>query len=92
MSERRGKGKAGNAPDALRAAVEQTYEATAGSAAETRERAGELLEQLVGRGEEARRHLERRGAEARRSLERRGAEARNLLADAISEIERKIRP
>ncbi len=99
MAERGRKGKGRSAPDRLRAAVEQTFEATAGSATETRERAGELLEELAARGQEARRVLERRGLEARRFIERRGSEARessvaigNRVADAIGEIQRMLRP
>jgi polyhydroxyalkanoate synthesis regulator phasin len=39
---------------ALRDAIERTFEATAGSAAETRDRAVGLLDELVRRGREAR--------------------------------------
>ncbi len=47
-------------PDALRKAVEQTYEATAGSVAETRERAGDLLDQVVDRAHQKRKTIEKR--------------------------------
>jgi hypothetical protein len=40
--------------EALRDAIEGTFEATTGSAAETRDRAGQLLDELVRRAREAR--------------------------------------
>jgi polyhydroxyalkanoate synthesis regulator phasin len=40
--------------EALRDAIERTFEATIGSAAETRDRAAELLDEVVRRGREAR--------------------------------------
>jgi hypothetical protein len=40
--------------EALREAIERTFEATAGSAAETRDRAAALLDEVVRRGREAR--------------------------------------
>jgi hypothetical protein len=36
--------------EALRAAIERTFEATAGSAASTRDRAGDLLDEIAKRG------------------------------------------
>jgi polyhydroxyalkanoate synthesis regulator phasin len=62
--------------DALRTAVERTLAATAGSAAETRERARGLLDEVVRRGEGAREEIGRRGDIARQELERRGEAAR----------------
>lgn len=44
----------GGPSEALRAAIERTFEATAGSAAETRSRARDLLDEVARRGEEAR--------------------------------------
>jgi polyhydroxyalkanoate synthesis regulator phasin len=51
--------------EALRAAVERTLAATAGSAAETRGRAQELLDEVARRGQGAREGFARRGQEAR---------------------------
>jgi polyhydroxyalkanoate synthesis regulator phasin len=38
--------------DALRSAIERTFEATAGQAADTRDRAAELLDEVTKRGRE----------------------------------------
>jgi hypothetical protein len=46
--------------DALRSAIEQTLRVTAGPAAATRERAGELLDEIARRGQAARDEVERR--------------------------------
>lgn len=43
--------------EALRAAIERTFEATAGSAASTRDRAVELLDEVAKRGREVREQL-----------------------------------
>jgi len=43
--------------EALRAAIERTFEATAGSAASTRDRAVELLDEVTKRGREVRQQL-----------------------------------
>lgn len=64
------------AQDALRAAVERTLAATAGSASETRQRARDLLDEVARRGEEAREEWARRGEEAREEWVRRGEGAR----------------
>lgn len=61
--------------DALRAAVERTLGATAGSATETRQRAQELLDDVV-----------RRGVSAREQVSRRGEEATARIAGAIGEL------
>ena len=45
--------------EALRQAIEKTFEATVDSAVGTRERAGELLDQVVRRGRGEARRLER---------------------------------
>jgi len=47
-------------PDALKAAIEKTFAATADSAAETRERAGGLLDEVSRRGQDARNSVVRR--------------------------------
>jgi uncharacterized protein YicC (UPF0701 family) len=49
----------GDPSEALRSAIERTFEATLDSAAGTRERAGELLDQVVRRGRGEVRRLER---------------------------------
>ena len=43
--------------EALRSAIERTFEATAGSAASTRDRAVELLDEVAKRGREVREQL-----------------------------------
>ena len=45
--------------DALRSAIERTFEATAGAAASTRDRAGDLLDEVAKRGRDARGQLGR---------------------------------
>lgn len=65
--------------DALRTAVERTLAATAGSASGTRQRAGELFDEVARRGVEAGQEVARRGEAARE-----GATGR--LADAISDL------
>lgn len=66
--------------DALRSAIERTLQATAGPATTTRERAGELLDEVVRRGRVARDEVGRRGEEARDELARRGQGARDEVA------------
>jgi polyhydroxyalkanoate synthesis regulator phasin len=61
--------------DALRAAVERTLSATAGSATETRQRAQELLDDVV-----------RRGVSARERVSRRGEEATQRIAGALGDL------
>lgn len=64
MNESR-RGEERGPPEALRTAIERTLSATAGSAAVTRERARELLDEVARRGQEAREEITRRGQEAR---------------------------
>jgi len=45
--------------EALRSAIERTFEATAGAAASTRDRAGDLLDEVAKRGRDARGQLGR---------------------------------
>jgi polyhydroxyalkanoate synthesis regulator phasin len=45
--------------EALRSAIERTFEATAGSAASTRDRAGELVDEVAKRGREVRNQIGR---------------------------------
>jgi polyhydroxyalkanoate synthesis regulator phasin len=70
----------GGASDALRSAIEKTFAATADQAAETRERAGELLDDVTRRGQEAREEVSRRGQEALDEDSRRGQEARDEVS------------
>lgn len=54
-------------PEGLRTAIERTFAATADQAAETRERAQEMLDQVTRRGQEAREAVAGRAQEARES-------------------------
>jgi len=72
--------------EALRGAVERTLAATAESASGTRERAQELLDDVVRRGQSARRQVTRRGETATARL----AEAIGELRAADSESLRRI--
>ena len=81
----------GGASDALRSAIERTFAATAGSAVETRERAGELLDDVARRGEEARDEVARRGQEARDEVARRGQEAQRGVSERISSALQRLR-
>jgi polyhydroxyalkanoate synthesis regulator phasin len=80
--------------DSVRAAVERTMRATAGSAASTRGRAAELVDEVVRRGRDARDELTRRGQEAGAELTRRGQEAGAGLArrgqEATGEVGRRL--
>lgn len=76
--------------EALRDAVERTFTVTAGSASETRERAGELLDEVARRGTDAREAMD----EARRAMLRRGQEARRApraLAQRVRDAAGMIR-
>ncbi len=93
MSEPPPKPPAGSEPgvaDALRAAVERTMRATAGSAASTRERAGELVDEVARRGRDARDELSRRGQEAGAELARRGQEATGEVGKRLELLERRL--
>jgi polyhydroxyalkanoate synthesis regulator phasin len=94
-----GKDEGGGASDALRSAIERTFAATADSAAETRERAGDLLDDVARRGQEARDEVSRRGQEAREEVARRGQEARDEvtrrgqgITDRVSSLVGRLRP
>jgi polyhydroxyalkanoate synthesis regulator phasin len=76
--------------DALRTAVERTMRATAGSAANTRDRAGDLVDGVVRRGREAREELARRGQEAGVELARRGQEATGEIGRRVEMLERRL--
>ena len=72
--------------DSLRAAVERTLAATAAPAAETRQRAQDLLDQVVRRSRSAREQAARRGEAAREEVVRRGEQAGERIADVISDL------
>jgi polyhydroxyalkanoate synthesis regulator phasin len=74
--------------DALRTAIERTFEATASSAAETGARARDLLDEVVRRGQEARDASARRLEEARDDATRRLEDARD---DAARRLEEELR-
>ena len=76
--------------DALREAIERTLNATAGSATSTRERAGELVDELARRGREARGELTRRGQVAGAELARRGQDAGAELGKRLEALERRL--
>jgi polyhydroxyalkanoate synthesis regulator phasin len=74
----------------LRSAIERTMRATAGSAAGGRERAAELVDEVVRRGLEARDELARRGQEAGVGLARRGQEATGEVSRRIETLEARL--
>ena len=80
----------GGVADAVRAAVERTMRATAGSAASTRERAGELVDEVVRRGREPATSCARRGQEAGAELARRGQEATGEVGRRLELLERRL--
>lgn len=67
--------RVGEVGDSLRTAVERTLAVTADSATGTRQRAQELVDDVV-----------RRGQAARDGVTRRGTDATSRLADAIGEL------
>ena len=80
----------GGVADALRTAVERTMRATAGSAVSTRDRAGDLVDEVVRRGRDARDELARRGQEAGVGLARRGQEATGEIGRRVETLERRL--
>jgi polyhydroxyalkanoate synthesis regulator phasin len=62
-------------PDSLRQAIERTFEATSDSAADARDQAGELLDEVS-----------RRGREAREAVARRRQKAGEASADAAARV------
>jgi hypothetical protein len=74
--------------DALRNAIESTFAATSDSAAGTRERAAELLDEVTRRGREAGEEVVRRGQEAGGEVVRRGQEAGT---EAVGKVEEELR-
>jgi polyhydroxyalkanoate synthesis regulator phasin len=80
----------GGVAETLRSAVERTMRATAGSAADSRERAAELFDDVVRRGREARDELARRGQEAGVELARRGQEATGEVGRRLELLEARL--
>jgi polyhydroxyalkanoate synthesis regulator phasin len=76
--------------DALKEAIDRTLQATAGSAAGTRERAGELVDEVARRGREARDGIARRGQVAGAELARRGQDAGAELARRLEHLEQRL--
>jgi polyhydroxyalkanoate synthesis regulator phasin len=76
--------------DRLRSAIERTMRATAGSAATSRDRAAELVDEVVRRGLEARAELARRGQEAGVELARRGQEATGEVGRRVEDLEARL--
>jgi polyhydroxyalkanoate synthesis regulator phasin len=76
--------------EAVRSAVERTMRATAGSAAGTRGRAADLVDDVVRRGREARDELARRGQEAGAGLARRGHQATGEVGRRLEQLERRL--
>jgi polyhydroxyalkanoate synthesis regulator phasin len=76
--------------DRLRSAIERTMRATAGSAATSRDRAADLLDEVVRRGLEARSELARRGQEAGVELARRGQEATGEVGRRVEMLEARL--
>lgn len=92
-AERRGASEPeaeGGLAEALRVAVERTMQATTGSAATTRERANELVDEVVRRGRDARDQLARAGQEAGMELARRGQEATGEVGRRLELLERRL--
>lgn len=85
--------------DSLRSAIEGTFAATVGSAGETRERAGELLDEVSRRGRDARSQVVRRGQAARDEVTTRAQGAREEVvrksseasADVVHRVEEELR-
>jgi polyhydroxyalkanoate synthesis regulator phasin len=101
MPDRRPDDQIKGLSDALRQAVERTYAATAGSAADTRERAGELLDEVTRRGSGALGEVKDRGTGALGEVKvrgtgaldevkGRGSEARGAVGDAVSALRKEV--
>ena len=77
--------------DALRSAIESTYAATAGSASETRERAGELLDEVARRGRGARAEIVKKGQEASADVVARVEEELRSISERLAKLESSLR-
>ena len=80
MGTKESRREGGGVTESLRAAVERTIAATAGTASETRGRAQELLDEVARRGLEAGDQVARRGTVARDEVARRGQRTRDGLS------------
>lgn len=83
-------GRSERVGEALRAAVERTLAATAGSAVETRQRAEALLDEVARRGVAAREEVARRGGAARDQVSRRGGAAREEVVRRSEEATGRV--
>lgn len=94
-------GEEGGVAETLRAAIERTLAATAPAAAETRERAGGLVDEISKRSNDARDELARRGQgagaeiarlgqDAREALSKRGLEATGELRTQLDALEQRL--
>jgi polyhydroxyalkanoate synthesis regulator phasin len=81
-----GRSERSGLPEGLRSAVEKTIAATADTAAETAERAQELLDEVAKRGQEARDEVARRGQRTREGLSR----VRLASADEVKELNERL--
>ena len=81
-----GKDERSGLPEGLRSAVEKTIAATADTAAETAERAQDLLDEVARRGQEARDEVARRGQRTRQGLSR----VRLSTADEVRELNDRL--
>jgi polyhydroxyalkanoate synthesis regulator phasin len=90
VPERRPEEQSKDISDALRQAVERTYAATAGSAAETRDRAGQLLDEVTRRGRGALDEVSRRGSGALDEVKGRGTDAREAVGDVVGSLRREV--
>jgi polyhydroxyalkanoate synthesis regulator phasin len=97
VPEQRKQDEAKGMPDSLRTAIERTFAATAEGAAGTRERAGDVLDDVARRGREAREAVAGRAQDARESSA--GAAARVIEAiegmrmashDEVRELSKQI--
>ena len=90
MTERPTEAGEGGVADSLRAAIERTLAATAPAAAQTRERAADLLDEIARRGQEAREEITRRGQEAGAEIAKRGQELSRRGQEAQAELARQL--
>jgi polyhydroxyalkanoate synthesis regulator phasin len=77
--------------DALRRAIESTFAATAGPAGETRERAGELLDEVAKRGRGARDEVTKRGREASADVVSRVEDELHAISERLAKLEASLR-
>lgn len=90
MTEQSPKQDDGGVTEALRTAIDRTLSATGPAAAQTRERAGELVDEIARRGQEARDEITRRGQGAQAELARQLESLETRLA-SIEELLRGFR-